>query len=313
MKRFIPRLVSGPQNPAQPHNPAKPYAQTASETLPRSTTLLPPQRRARDPQPARLTRLDPAVLDPASRTFLTLLTQEGARARDGIVSGMVSVIGRSKSGVSLALGQAPLLLADRLCRQLWLKRDHHAGRVDYVLTPLAQQILQAQTASTRLPAQTESAPSPRTNPKESPLMWLARRRNSRGQTHISATQLMAGERLRRDFTLAGMTPAMTANWSGLPVATSKSTTRLNESERMLEARQRLRNALAACEKGEADLLLDLCCFLKPLEAVERAYGFRARTGKHLLARALTRLAHHYGLQEHAQGKAKATAIRVWKA
>ena len=270
------------------------------------------QRRHTPTHQARLARLDPTALDRTSLAFLTALLQEGARARDGIVSGMVTVIG-SKAGVSLALGQAPQLLVEHLCKQLWLRRDHHAGRIDYVLTPLAQQMLGPHSPTAASPTDRHTLPAPRTNPKESPLMWLARRRNSRGLAHISATQLMAGERLRRDFTLAGMTPAMSANWSGLPVATPHSTTRLNENERMLDARQRLRAALAACETGEADLLLDLCCFLKPLEVVERAHGFRARTGKQALARALTRLARHYGLGEHAQGHKKSSAILVWKA
>ena len=262
------------------------------------------------------TQLDLNRLDPQSQKLVTLLAQEGARAREGIVTGLVTVIGR-KGGISLALGQAPLLLAERLCRTFWLRRDHAgAGRLDYVLTPLARQALQPQ-AERQAADQRHNTPHPhpkaRINLKESPLMWLARRRNSRGVTHISATQLLAGERLRRDYTQAGMTPKMSADLSGLPKAGSHNRAGLNESERMLDARQRLREALAACSKAEADLLLDLCCFLKPLDEVERSHGFRARTGKQALGKALNRLARHYGLSEQARGRTSAAAIVVWKA
>ena len=271
---------------------------------------------------SRLSRLDPALLDRQSLMLVTLLAENGAYASDGMVAGMVTVIGR-KSGVSLALLQAPLHTAERLCKTLWLKRENkNAGRFEYRLTPLAQQALTLKAAPLppTLPPESEAqvlatahGSHPRFNPKESPLMWLARRRNSRGVTHISATQFMAGERLRRDYTQAGLTPAMSANWSGLPVAASRNQSRLHETERMLDARQRLRAALSACSTTEANLLLDLCCFLKPLEQVEKAYGFRSRSGKHRLSDALTRLARHYGLSEHAQGPKKSPAILVWKA
>ncbi|HZX86299.1 MAG TPA: DUF6456 domain-containing protein, partial [Reyranella sp.] len=51
---------------------------------------------------------------------------------------------------------------------------------------------------------------------ESPLAWLARRRGRDGKTFIDATQLLAGERLRVDFTRAQMMPRLSADWSGTP-------------------------------------------------------------------------------------------------
>src|SRR5690606_1328656 len=50
------------------------------------------------------------------------------------------------------------------------------------------------------------------NDAESPLAWLARRKGPDGRPFISLLQLAAGERLRADFTPAGLTPRVTANW-----------------------------------------------------------------------------------------------------
>ena len=51
------------------------------------------------------------------------------------------------------------------------------------------------------------------NDAESPLCWLHRRKGPDGAPLISALQLEAGERLRRDFTLAQMAPRVTTDWS----------------------------------------------------------------------------------------------------
>ena len=260
---------------------------------------------------ARPARLDPSMLDRQSLRLVTVLADPEVRGRLDEATAQVTLIGR-KSGVSLALGQTTQTLAEALCKIFWLKREQEAKTVFYVATPLARQALAAAPLA-RLDEGPQE-PAPRLiNQKESPLLWLARRKNAQGIAHVSPMQLMAGERLRQDYTQAGMTPKMTANWSGLPVAGPVSGLGLTESERMLDARQRLRSALEACGSAQADLLLDLCCFLKPLEQVERERGWRARTGKHALVQALTRLARHYGLSETAHGLVRAKEITVWKA
>ena len=263
-------------------------------------------------QPARL---DPALLDRQSLRLLGLLTGPDTRACLDEASTQVIVIGR-KSGVSLALGRMSQEQAEVLCKRFWLRREQDKRKVNYLLTPLARQALSdTATASPQeeMQGSGQDRPQLKTNPKESPLLWLARRKNSQGMAHISPTQLLAGERLRRDYTQAGMTPKMTANWSGLPVAGPASAIGLNESERMLDSRQRLRAALEACGSSHAGVLLDICCFLKPLEQVERDRGWRARTGKYALVKALNCLAAHYGLSETAQGRSHAPEITVWKA
>ena len=264
---------------------------------------------------ARTARLDPSLLDRQSLRLVTVLASPEARGRLDEASAQVTLIGR-KGGVSLALGQSPQRLAEALCKTFWLKREHESKRVFYVLTPLARQAL-ADDVFVSKPAVActdgRYGVPLHTNQKESPLLWLARRKNSQGIAHVSPAQLLAGERLRQDYTQAGMTPKMTANWSGLPVAGPVTASGLHESERMLDARQRVRSALEACGSSQAGLLLDICCFLKPLEQVERDRGWRARTGKYALVKALICLAQHYGLSDTAQGPLQAARITVWKA
>ena len=76
--------------------------------------------------------------------------------------------------------------------------------------------------------------------EESPLGWLARRRARDGHSFIAPVQLIAGERLRADFTRAGMAPRLTANWDAVTrTDRAGGTAGLNASEAMLAARQRV--------------------------------------------------------------------------
>ncbi len=50
---------------------------------------------------------------------------------------------------------------------------------------------------------------------ESPLAWLARRKGRDGRALIEPVQLLAGERLRAEFTRAHLMPRITSNWSAV--------------------------------------------------------------------------------------------------
>ena len=147
---------------------------------------------------------------------------------------------------------------------------------------------------------------------ESPLAWLARRKGRDGRALIEPVQLLAGERLRADFTRAHMMPRITANWSASVAIGPRGASPATFTETVIGARQRVRAALEAVGPEFSGLLVDVCCFLKRLEEVERERSWPLRSAKVVLQLGLDRLARHYGLQGKAQGKGKA-AIRTWLA
>jgi hypothetical protein len=148
---------------------------------------------------------------------------------------------------------------------------------------------------------------------ESPLAWLARRRGRDGRALIAPHQLQAGERLRADFTRAQLMPRTTSNWTN-PVARrgSGGGGAGSFTEVMIAARQRVRLALDAAGPEFAGLLLDVCCFLKGLEDIERDRVWPARSAKIVLQLALDRLARHYGFMSTARGGDRAD-VRTWLA
>ena len=117
---------------------------------------------------------------------------------------------------------------------------------------------------------------------ESPLAWLARRRGRNGRALIEPHQFQAGERAAA-FT-----------------------------ETMIAARQRLHQALDAAGPEFGGLLLDVCCFLKGLEDIERERAWPSRSAKVVLQLALDRLARHYGFAAQVRGLAH-VPIRTWLA
>ncbi|MBX3548374.1 MAG: DNA replication protein [Xanthobacteraceae bacterium] len=151
------------------------------------------------------------------------------------------------------------------------------------------------------------------NESESPLAWLARRKDAGGRPMIDAAQFAAGERLRADFTRAAMTPRVGANFSS-PVAHSRrggSDGSMHFSDLVIAAKERLNLALDAVGPEFSGLLLDVCCFLKGLETVEHERGWPRRTSKIVLGLALDRLARHYGLAAKITGKR--SPLRSWQA
>ena len=144
---------------------------------------------------------------------------------------------------------------------------------------------------------------------ESPLAWLARRKGRDGRALIEPAQLLAGERLRAEFTRAQLMPRTTSNWSA-PVADGpRGASPAAFTEAVIGARRGVRRALDAIGPEFAGLLVDVCCFLKGLDSVERERGWPMRSGKVVLQLGLDRLARHYGLNVVARGKRG--EVRTW--
>jgi hypothetical protein len=145
---------------------------------------------------------------------------------------------------------------------------------------------------------------------ESPLRKLAKRKGKGGVPLITSVQEQAGERLRLDFTRAQLTPRVTATWDGTIAQGRRGQGGGTFSDLVVAAGQRVRHALEEVGPEFAGLLLDVCCFLKGLEEVERERRWPQRSAKIVVQLALDRLARHYGLTSEARGRAR-MPIRRW--
>jgi hypothetical protein len=141
------------------------------------------------------------------------------------------------------------------------------------------------------------------NEGESPLRWLAGRKDKKGAPLLAAFQIEAGERLRADYQFAGLTARVTSSWSptaqiGGTGGAPNDATALQDH--VLAARQRVVRAVAAVGPELSGILVDVCCHLQGLEEAEKTEGWPQRSGKVILQIALTRLARHYGLVSDRQ-------------
>ena len=187
----------------------------------------------------------------------------------------------------------------------WCLSDAGAGwlaRMQAVTTPFAaqHQLRREQVLGT---AQGERRIT--VNDGESPLGWLRRRRR------IDAAQFEAGERLRRDYTIAQLTPRLGVDFSA-PIVLGQRGMRVETtlSDAVLSAKQRFRAAMAEVGPGLSDMLFDVCCHLTGLEDAERARDWPRRSARVVLGIALDRLAVHYGLRVTARARGR---LRAWQA
>jgi hypothetical protein len=148
---------------------------------------------------------------------------------------------------------------------------------------------------------------------ESPLAWLRRRKDVDGLPFLDDAAFAAGERLRAELTLAGMLPSVTARWDvGADGGGRIGSDPAAMTDAMVAARQRVTKALKDVGEEFADLLIDVCGFLKGLEAVERERRWPPRSGKVVVRLALWRLAEHYGLEREARGPERSRGVRSWR-
>ncbi len=104
----------------------------------------------------------------------------------------------------------------------------------------------------------------------------------------------------------------TIDWSRLGAATQGGRG-AEPTDVMLSARRRVNEALDAIGPELSGPVIDLICFHKGLEEMERERGWPARSGKLALRLALSALARHYGYGAAARGPANSFGIRRWQA
>jgi hypothetical protein len=243
-----------------------------------------------------------AVAKSAGRLLMTMITSGPLVATGGDAADAEALI-RADLAMRCADGRIDLTDAGRAhLARLDLARS--GGAIDpFMGQHLALGRDQIETAEGRTDRTVDAA--------ESPLAWLARRKGRDGRALIEPAQLQAGERLRADFTRAQMMPRTTSNWTAA-IAQNRRGGGASQSftEAALTARQRVRQALASVGPEFTGLLLDVCCFLKGLEDIERERGWPPRSAKVVLQLGLDRLARYYGYGTVARGATHAT-IRTW--
>ena len=135
----------------------------------------------------------------------------------------------------------------------------------------------------------------RRNRNTSPLTSLSRLEERDGTAFFPDDAVQAGERLAADFHRAHLNPKVTATWE--PRVTSRTKGEaggaLDLTEAAMAARMRFARAADALGPELSGVAIDVCCFEKGLEAVERERQWPARSAKLLLRAALLSLARHY--------------------
>jgi hypothetical protein len=148
----------------------------------------------------------------------------------------------------------------------------------------------------------------RVNLAESPLSRLNQRRDAQGKAFLAESEFSAGERFRAEFERAGLQPRISASWEAPVASGGRGGSAAEISDFAIDARRRLGRAIDALGPELSGVALDVCCFLKGLEQVERERRWPPRSAKLMLKTALSLLARHYGLSGMAEGR---TQVRHW--
>ena len=135
----------------------------------------------------------------------------------------------------------------------------------------------------------------RANLGESPVAWLARRKDASGRPWLTPAEVAAGERLRLEAEIALSGPSLTMRWDALPRSGGGSSARVEPSDRALSASARVEAALAACGPRLRALVERVCIHGPSLQLAEQDLCLRRRQGKTVLKQGLQALAEHYGI------------------
>jgi hypothetical protein len=258
--------------------------------------------------------VDPADLIGNALRVLKRLAAPGTR----LVwrSSHYALTGTRRAGRAL---QVQAAIVDAMRRRDWLVAERNG---DFVLSdagldwlrramaggdPFASQEREFAGGGTAHP---QGAPAPATiNDAESPLTRMHTLRDAQGVPLIDETQLMAGERLRRDFTLAQLEPRLAVDLTAPVVAGRRGAGYDELSDIAIAARQRFSRAVAMLGPGLSDVAIDVCCHLKELKKAESAQGWPDSAALVVFKLALDRLAVHYGFVVTGSGR----RTRAWRA
>lgn len=130
---------------------------------------------------------------------------------------------------------------------------------------------------------------------ESPVAWLARRKDASGRPWLTPAEAAAGERLRADAERAATGSFLTMRWDALPRAAAGTAARVEPRDRVLSAARRVENALIAVGPRLRPIVSRICVHGDSLKLAETGLGLRRRQGKTLLKQGLQALAEHYGI------------------
>jgi hypothetical protein len=134
----------------------------------------------------------------------------------------------------------------------------------------------------------------RVNQTESPLAALARLKEKPGVPFLPGEAIAAGERLVADFMRGQLQPRVTSSWeprlAGKVKGSRGGIADLTESA--MAARLAVNRAVEAMGPELSGVALDICCFMKGLETVERERQWPVRSAKLMLRAALLALSRH---------------------
>ncbi|MGY6531135.1 DUF6456 domain-containing protein [Glycocaulis sp.] len=134
------------------------------------------------------------------------------------------------------------------------------------------------------------------NALASPLARYAMARNGRPPL-LDQLHVVAGDRLRADYDASSMRSRLVGDWSAQPrQGRQGARDPADAPARMLDAKTRVMDALAAVGPGLDRLLVNVCLRETGMERAERDMGWPGKAGAPALRLALDRLAVHYGLK-----------------
>lgn len=164
---------------------------------------------------------------------------------------------------------------------------HQTGEVDFAAPhrDLAEISVSVEGATSRVAR----------NLAESPLSALERLKGKDGEPYFTEGAIAAGERLHADFTRGQLQPQITMRYEPrLSTAVKGARGGAAElSDSAVAARLRVARALNALGPELSGVALDVCCFMKGLETVERERQWPPRSAKLMLKTALLALHRHY--------------------